>query len=57
MKKKTKKKASKKMRKGTKYTCRECGLVVTVDEACSCTDVCDIMCCGEQMRRKTRKKK
>ena len=58
MKKKTKKrKTTKKMRKGTKYTCRECGLVVTVDKACGCSDVCDILCCGEQMTRKRPKKK
>ena len=58
MKKKPKKrKTTKKMRKGTKYMCQECGLVVTVDEVCGCTDVCDIVCCGEQMTRKTRRKK
>ncbi len=47
----------KKMRRGTKYTCRECGLVVAVDEVCGCIDVCDLMCCGTQMVKKTPKKK
>lgn len=50
-------KKTKKMRRGTKYTCRECGLVVAVDEVCGCVDVCDLMCCGKQMVRKTPKKK
>lgn len=51
------KKKTKTIKKGTKYMCGECGLVVTVDEVCGCIDVCDIMCCGEQMARKVRKTK
>jgi hypothetical protein len=39
-------------KKGDAYTCKSCGLVVTVDEACGCVDVCDIMCCGEPMKPK-----
>jgi len=61
MKKRTRKKKSvkrtRKVRKGTKYTCRECGLVVAVDEVCGCVDVCDLVCCGKQMVRRTRTKK
>jgi hypothetical protein len=45
----TKKKA---VKKGSKYACRTCGLVVSVDEVCGCVDVCDIVCCGEQMKPK-----
>ncbi len=39
--------------KGSKYTCNECGIVVTVDEVCDCADVCDLICCGEQMQPKS----
>ncbi len=39
-------------KKGTKYACSECGMVVTVDQACGCVDVCDLICCGEQMEVK-----
>jgi len=38
--------------KGDKYACGVCGIVVTVDEVCGCMDVCDIVCCGEQMAPK-----
>jgi hypothetical protein len=48
--KNTKKTARKKT--GPRYTCQACGLVVSVDEACGCTDICDIICCGEQMKKK-----
>ncbi len=51
----TKKKTTKKkMRKGAKYACSVCGMAVSVDEVCGCVDVCDIICCGKQM--KSRKK-
>ena len=36
--------------KGDQLSCDVCGMVVTVDESCGCTDVCDVICCGEQMR-------
>ena len=42
-----KKKSS--IEKGSRYVCETCGLVVRVDEVCGCVDVCDIICCGEQM--------
>jgi hypothetical protein len=45
-----KKATSKKIRKGSKYSCEVCGIGVTVDEVCGCVDVCDIICCGEQMK-------
>jgi hypothetical protein len=40
------------MKKGSKFACRTCGLVVSVDEVCGCVEVCDIVCCGEQMKPK-----
>ncbi len=43
-------KAPKKMDKGQSLKCEVCGLVVTVNEVCGCVDVCDIICCGEQMK-------
>jgi hypothetical protein len=36
-------------KKGTKYKCEEYGLVVVVDEACSCSS-CDLICCGAPMK-------
>lgn len=52
MEKKAKAKNSKvksKTKKGAKYACDVCGVVVTVDEACGC-DPCDIACCGQDMK-------
>ncbi len=40
----------KKMVKGSSYACEVCGLAVSVDEACGCVDVCDIICCGKSMK-------
>ena len=55
--KKTKKKivkktSKKKIKKGDKYSCSVCGVAVRVDEACGCVDMCDIICCGKQMKPK-----
>jgi hypothetical protein len=36
-------------KKGAKYKCEECGLVVVVDEACECA-ACDLICCDEPMK-------
>ena len=36
-------------KKGAKYKCEECGLVVVVDEACGCSP-CDLICCGAPMK-------
>lgn len=48
-----KKRTTKKtVKKGEKYGCSACGMVVSVDEACGCVDECDIICCGEQMKSK-----
>ena len=41
-----------KAERGDKYSCRACGMAVTVDEVCGCMDVCDIICCGKQMELK-----
>lgn len=38
-----------KIKKGARYACDVCGIAVSVDEVCGCVDVCDIICCGEQM--------
>jgi len=40
------------VKKGDKYQCSVCGIAVTVDEACGCVDMCDIMCCDTQMKPK-----
>ena len=40
------------MKKGTKYSCSACGLVVAVDTACSCAKACDIFCCDKPMKVK-----
>ena len=40
----------KRVSKGESYACEVCGLVVTVDEACGCADICDIVCCGQPMK-------
>lgn len=42
--------AVKKVAKGDSYVCGVCGLAVTVDDACGCVDVCDIICCGAPMK-------
>ena len=42
-----------KAKKGSRYACRVCGLLVTVDKACGCVDACDIICCGLQMKPKS----
>lgn len=36
-------------KKGAKYKCDECGLVVVVDDPCGCS-MYDLICCGEQMK-------
>jgi hypothetical protein len=38
-------------KKGTKYCCDVCGLVVSVDTACGCEEM-DLLCCSEPMRMK-----
>ena len=51
MEKKTRTKSAKagsKTKKGAKYVCDACGVVVAVDKECGC-DPCDIVCCGQAM--------
>jgi hypothetical protein len=36
-------------KKGAKYKCDKCGLVVVVDDPCGCS-MCDLICCGEPMK-------
>ncbi|HOE16723.1 MAG TPA: hypothetical protein PLX02_04550 [Syntrophorhabdaceae bacterium] len=40
------------IKKGTKYACSVCGLVVSVDTVCNCVEVCDLICCGKEMKTK-----
>lgn len=37
-----------KAKKAAKYTCNECGVVLSVDNPCSCAP-CDLTCCGQAM--------
>ncbi len=36
-------------KKGEKYTCEECGLIVLVEDPCGCEE-CALVCCGEPMK-------
>jgi hypothetical protein len=36
-------------KKGDKYECEDCGLVLLVDEPCGC-EPCEIVCCGTPMK-------
>jgi hypothetical protein len=36
-------------KKGEKYKCEECGLVVLVEDVCGCSD-CDLICCDVPMK-------
>jgi hypothetical protein len=38
-------------KKGERYECGECGLVVLVEDPCGCS-ACDLICCGQQMKPK-----
>lgn len=40
------------IKKGDRYACSVCGVAVRVDEVCGCVDMCDIICCGKQMKPK-----
>ncbi len=37
-------------KKGEKYKCEDCGLVVLVEDVCGCED-CDVICCGAPMKQ------
>ena len=43
-------------KKGNRYMCSECGLVVAVEDACGCVDTCDIVCCDTTMKPVSKKK-
>ena len=36
-------------KKGEKYQCEDCGLIVVVDEPCGC-ETTELICCGEPMK-------
>ena len=36
-------------KKGAKYECEECGLVVVVDDPCGCA-ACELVCCEVPMK-------
>lgn len=40
------------MKKGVKYSCNECGLVVSVDEICGCVEAHKLICCSKSMKAK-----
>jgi hypothetical protein len=37
-------------RKGERYKCETCGMVILVEDACGCND-CDIVCCATPMKK------
>ena len=36
-------------KKGEKYECEECGMIILVEDPCGCEE-CDLICCGEPMK-------
>jgi hypothetical protein len=52
-------KRASRVKKGARYGCDECGLVVTVSEPCGCFEAHDLLCCGAPMKpkRKTARRK
>lgn len=42
--------------KGDIFECELCGLVVSVEEPCGCGEMCEIICCGEPMKKAKAKK-
>jgi len=36
-------------KKGEKYECEECGLVVLVEDPCGC-EACELVCCEKPMK-------
>ncbi len=45
-----------KSKKGAKFVCTDCGLVVTVDRDCGCLDMHELTCCGRPMKLKRTRK-
>jgi hypothetical protein len=54
---KTKPKKKVRIKKGDKYQCGICGLVIKVDDTCDCVNMCDIVCCAKPMRKKEKQNK
>lgn len=48
------KKKKKNVEKKRQMVCKECGLIITVENECECMDSCDVICCGEQMKTKNK---
>ena len=46
------KKAKPAASKAERFVCRVCGLLVTVDPACSCDYVHEFVCCDKLMKKK-----
>ena len=44
------KKKNKTISKGSRLSCKECGMQVQVVSDCDCVSPCDVVCCGEQMK-------
>lgn len=49
--KKTAKKAAG-IKEGNRYACSVCGIAVTVDTACGCTETAHLICCEKPMKKK-----
>lgn len=45
-----------KAKEGDLYSCKECGLVVAVEDPCGCS-TCELICCDVPMNRKGARKK
>jgi hypothetical protein len=41
--------AKKPLKAGSKLRCGVCGIVVSVETLCGCTEVCDLVCCEAPM--------
>lgn len=53
MKKVTKSTKKNKLKKGEKFVCNECGLVISVEKPCGCEEDCySFVCCDEPMELK-----
>jgi hypothetical protein len=39
-----------KAKTGDRYVCDECGMIISVDEACGC-ETCEIVCCDAPMAK------
>jgi len=37
-------------KKGEKYQCEDCGLVVLVEDPCGC-ETCELVCCAKPMKQ------